>query len=174
MHPILPIKQIERTEFMKIQSQGKIALGFAAVLGASTFVTINVGWAHGGATGVVKERMESMKIMGEAMKDLAAMVKGGKPVDGKTISGHSATLKSAASQITKLFPEGSIHGPSEALPEIWKDWERFKDIAVQLEKDADMLASVSEGDMRSVKIGFVKIGKSCKDCHSDFRKKKAE
>lgn len=174
MHPILPTHQTERTDLMKIQSQGKIILAFAAILGATTLFSINVGWAHGDATGVVKERMEAMKSMGEAMKDLAAMVKGEKPVDGQTLSSHSATLKAAASQITKLFPEGSIHGPSEALPLIWKDWERFKDLAAQLEKDAGNLGAASKGDMRSVKIGFAKIGKSCKDCHSDFRKKKAE
>ncbi len=157
-----------------ISKNGKISLVLAAVLGVASIFTINDGWAHGGATGIVKERMESMKSMGKAMKGVAAMVKGEAPMDDKKISEYAAALKSGATHIPKMFPKGSNEGPSEALPNIWQEWDRFEGLALQLQKDADMLANASSGDPRSVKIGFAKVGKGCKDCHSDFRKKKAE
>ncbi|MCW9045221.1 MAG: cytochrome c [Alphaproteobacteria bacterium] len=151
----------------------KIALVFAAGIGVTT-LAVNTVWAHGGATGIVKERMESMKTMGTAMKGMAAMVKGEAPMDDIKIANFAATLKTGATHIPRMFPKGSNEGPSEALPNIWQEWDRFEEIAQQLQKDADMLASASSKDPRSVKIGFAKVGKACKDCHTDFRKKKAE
>jgi len=147
-----------------------------ATLAATFAIVVSVSapasWAHDGATGIVKERMETMKLMGIAMKDVAAMVKGEKALSEMALANHAATIKAAAAKITRIFPEGSLQEPSAALPAIWDDWERFKAFAIQLEKDADLWASVQAGDMRKVKVGFAKIGKSCKDCHTDFRKKK--
>lgn len=143
-------------------------------LALASAATTGTGWAHGGATGVVKERMESMKSMGDAMKGLAAMVKGQAELDDKALADYAAAIKTGAARIPDLFPKGTNAAPSEALPKIWVEWDKFKDMAEQLEKDADLLANADATDARSVKIGFAKIGKSCKDCHTEYRKKKAK
>ncbi len=93
--------------------------------------------------------------------------------------------------LTKLFPEGSIKHPSEAIPAIWTDWERFGAIAMDLSRYATALsdgagnergaasggyASSSSGDADLATMSpdnlFMKVAGTCKACHQDFRQKK--
>lgn len=86
--------------------------------------------AHSEASGVVKDRMEAMEEMRDAVKRVAPMMSGAAAYDpqavreaARVIEGHSGdALKS-------LFPEGSIQPSSEARPVIWSDWPRFSDLA---------------------------------------------
>ena len=157
---------------MSMKYNLNIAL-FACIAMSALFLNSS-SWAHGGATGVVKERMESMKAMGKAMKGLAAMAKGKAEITDEALKEYGNILKKGATHIPEMFPKGTNDAPSEALSKIWTDWDQFIAIAEQLTKDADALASTSSGDARNVKVGFAKIGKSCKSCHSEFRQKKAE
>lgn len=124
--------------------------------------------AHSGATGIVKKRMEVMKDVGAVMKELGAMVKGEAAFDASTVARRAGDLKAHAAGMPALFPEGSIHGPSEALPQIWKDFEGFTRIASDLESAADRLSGVTEATALPAALGAA--GKSCKACHSDYRK----
>ena len=124
--------------------------------------------AHTGATGIVKERMDVMKDVGAAMKELGAMVKGEASFDAATVTRRAGDLKAHAASMPALFPEGSIHGPSEALPSIWEDFAGFSRIASDLESAADALSSVTDAAALPAALGAA--GKTCKACHSDFRK----
>lgn len=100
--------------------------------------------AHGSATGVVKERMDLMEGMGDAMEILADMFKGEVPYDAETA--RSAALEihdRAGDKIIRLFPENSLHEPSEALPEIWENWEEFESLALQVVDYSDALAKAA-------------------------------
>ena len=126
--------------------------------------------AHSGATGVVKERMEAMKEMGKSIKAIAQMVTGKSPfvADGvkagaRLIAGH------AGEKITMLFPEGSNQHPSEASAEIWTDWKRFSELAIDLETTASGLIDAADQGQESSRAAFGKVAASCKACHSDFR-----
>ena len=128
--------------------------------------------AHGGATGVVKERMELMKSMGDRMKNMGDMVKGKVAFDSASIAASAQEIKQAAPEITHLFPEGSIDKPSEALPRIWKDRGKFDELTETMIQEAAKLSDVATaGDKRSIMIQFTKLGKTCSSCHTDFRKK---
>lgn len=128
--------------------------------------------AHGGATGVVKERMELMKSMGDRMKKMGAMVKGKVTFDSASIAVNAQEIKQAAPEINNLFPEGSTQKPSEALPRIWEEREQFDALTLSMIKEAGKLRDVATaGDRRSVMVQFVKLGKTCSACHTDFRKK---
>lgn len=101
--------------------------------------------AHEGAQGVVKERMMAMESVGEAMKDITAMIRGQTAYDpaamaarARMISGHGGLA------LTRLFPEGSLEMPSEALPEIWADWTRFQALARDLSIQGELLARAVE------------------------------
>lgn len=138
-------------------------LVFAVMLTAPTLTL-----AHSGATGIVKERMDIMKDIGAVMKELGAMVKGEVSFDASAVSRRAGDLKAHAAGMPALFPQGSIHGPSEALPEIWKNFERFSRIASDLESAASALSSVTKATALPAALGAA--GKTCKACHAEFRK----
>lgn len=128
--------------------------------------------AHGGATGIVKERMDLMKSMGDRMKKMAAMVKGKETFDAAWIAVSAQEIKQAAPEIAHLFPEGSLHKPSEALPRIWQERGRFDEMTEQMILEAGRLSDLATaGDRRSIMLQFTRLGKTCSACHTDFREK---
>ena len=100
--------------------------------------------ADAGATGVVKQRIDTMKTIGRSMKGLAKMMKGKafyKP--DKTHALASMIKIYAGAELTKLFPENSLDEPSKALPVIWSDWQKFKMLSDQLSQTAHDLVRMT-------------------------------
>jgi cytochrome c556 len=123
---------------------GALAVSLAA---ASAF-------AHGGATGVVKERMDAMGALKDAMKALSPMMQGKTPYDADFVGQQAAIIgKHAGTDLTELFPEGTLDKPSEARPEIWESWSDF-------ERLAEELATLSEGLALASKNGLMMAGNS--------------
>ena len=109
-----------------------------------------IAFAHSGAKGIVKERMDMMSDIGKSMKTIGTMLRNGE-FDPETAKQAALVIQEHAARIPDLFPDGSINGPSEALPSIWTNWEEFvaaakkKDAnAPQLPKIADTSASVDD------------------------------
>lgn len=129
-------------------------LGGAVAL--SVALTSAFALAHGNASGVVKERMELMEEMKESMKSMSDIFSGKRDYDAQIIKKAARVIeRNAGEALTRLFPEGSRHGPSEARPEIWQEWGRFeyqaallKRYSTALEKAADN-GAVSPGGMPS-------------------------
>ena len=107
----------------------------------TTLLASSVGLAalaHSGATGVMKERMDAMDEMGEAMKRLTPMMRGQTVYDPDVVRSAAETMIGHAGvQMTELFPEGSNGKPSEALDAIWEDWEEFAALAEALRTSAE-------------------------------------
>ncbi|WPZ34560.1 cytochrome c [Thalassobaculum sp. OXR-137] len=117
------------------------AVALAAVIGAGATTAI----AHGGATGVVKERMEAMEALGDAMKELTAMMRGQQDYSPDRVRTLAGTIDShSGAAMTKLFPKDSLDHPSEALPAIWSDWDRFSALSAQLSTYAQALAAAAD------------------------------
>lgn len=76
-----------------------------------------------------------------------------------------------AAQIPKLFPEGSVHEPSEALTVIWDDWEQFMAIATELRETAAALSqeATSASQPSEIASRFAAVAQTCTDCHEQFR-----
>lgn len=162
---------------------GVVLVGMALALSSAVF-------AHSGATGIVKERMDAMKAIGKAMKSLTVMMRGQAEYDADTVKQAAMVVQSHAGQdMTALFPAGSDHPPSEALPAIWQDWPRFELMAGRLavlaqgleraadngiaaasdspsEPDVETLASLPANQV------FTMLTQSCSSCHDAFRLKK--
>lgn len=121
-----------------------------AVIGvaAGVFLATVVGaYAHTGATGVVKERMDLMKSIGDSMKALTDMMRGKQSYDAKRVRELSGRIgEHGGEKMTELFPEGSLEMPSEALPAIWSDWDRFSALAEQLTSYATALQAAAENE----------------------------
>lgn len=114
-------------------------------------------FAHGGATGVVKQRMDAMVMIRDAMKVLTPMMQGKTPYDAAVVKEQARVIGAhGGDALTDLFPEGSLDKPSEARPEIWENWSDFQDLATQLSVYSEglelaaenglMMAGESQGD----------------------------
>lgn len=131
--------------------------------------------AHSGATGVVKERMDRMQTMKQSMKAMGDMVKGKSPLLAEEMEKQSRLILTASEGIPHTFPQGSTESPSEALPTIWQNWDRFVSLSSSLDDQTTKLLSVAAGtDQRAIKVQYVKVAKACRACHADYRKKKEQ
>lgn len=140
-----------------------------AMIGLAAFTTLAL--AHEGATGVVKERMELMKRQQSDMKLIGDMAKGKTPFDAAKATLAASDVATTAKKIQDLFPQGSDGHPSDALPAIWKEWDRFTGNAKELETSADALGAVLAGGNDGWKPAFQKLTDSCKACHETYRAK---
>ena len=157
---------------MKTLSPTIAALGLSlavAVAGAASLVQ-----AHSGATGVVKERMEMMKGMGDAMKAMGPMFKGEAPFDAAVVAEKAAHLAEHAKKIPEMTPEGSMDHPSEALPIIWEDWDGYVESAEKLAEEGAALQEIASNgaDEAKTRAQFIEVSKTCGTCHDKFRKPK--
>ena len=133
--------------------------------------------SHTGATGIVKERMDGMKQMGKLHKRVSSMFK------GKTAFERAAVIEAAdafvlhGSGMAKLFPdtEKSRNGhKTEALPEIWQDWDDFQSRIADFVEKSEVLAAAARAsaDQRALKKPFSSAVESCSGCHKRYRKTK--
>ena len=91
--------------------------------------------AHGGATGIVKERMDGMVALGKAVKAITPMMMGQETYDADKVVEFGASVRAHSGEaLTKLFPEGSGGMLSEAKENVWSDWDEFAALADYLER----------------------------------------
>lgn len=135
--------------------------GLALAITAST-----LAFGHGKATGVVKERMESMVALRDAAKALGGMMKGATPYDAEAVRAHATTIRQHAGEaLTARFPEGTGGKPSEAA-----DNGLMKDMGGHAMEHGDHLDPAMLAAMPADGV-FMMIGKTCSACHEKFRQK---
>lgn len=141
-------------------------------------VVVSAGLAGGTAFAAgdpVKERIDLMKGMGDAIGKLAAILKGEAEFNGANVAAAGETISGNLKKASKLFPNGSAGGKSRAKPEVWSDNATFMKGFDIGEAAAQNVIKVGKEDDE---IGFQEVmgglGKSCKGCHEKFRKPKEE
>lgn len=158
-------------EKSKMLARKTLLVSLCAAVLLSGLIISGFTLAHQGATGVVKERMELMKALGDHMKSMAAMVKGKVPFDAGQMAAGAQAIQDKAPKMVHLFPEGSLRKPSEALPSIWQQWDKFSELAERLTSEAGGLSDIAvAGSRREIMVQFTRVGKTCSGCHTDFRK----
>lgn len=151
---------------MRIWFKHVFAAGLAvAVIGAGLAATQPV-YAD---MGVVKERKATFKKISKANKAIKAAAKAG---DKATAMKQASVIVANADKLAGLFPRGTDRGMlgkkvTRAKPEIWSDWDTFKQKLADLRSVASKVAG---GDMAAAKG----IGKRCGACHKLFRGKKVK
>jgi cytochrome c556 len=143
-----------------------------AIAGAFALVFTTLALAHEGAMGVVKERMDLMDRQKDDMKIIGDMAKGVTPFDAAKATEAARDISVTSKKIPELFPEGSEGGESDALPAIWKEWDRFTKSADDLDRVASDLIAALEAGSAGWKGAFKTVADACKTCHQDFRAKK--
>ena len=131
---------------LSILYKNTISSGAVLVVFCTAFLLApQVALSHGGATGVVKHRMDLMDELKKEMKSLSSMYKGDKQYDPHLVRHASDIINShSGSAITKLFPEGSLSEPSEAKANIWQQWDYFVELAVQQHSISHALFSAAD------------------------------
>ena len=126
-----------------------------------------VSEAHKGATGVVKERMDSFKKSQQDIKALYASIRGGNLDEIKT---YSMSLAEWAAVMPEYFPEGSGGGVSDASAKIWEDFDGFKEAAKKFEVAAlSVVEAANVSDIDAIMAAASTVGDSCKSCHRKFK-----
>jgi cytochrome c556 len=127
-------------------------------------------WAHEGATGITKERMDAMESMSKAMKAIRRCVEGNRNI--AVLQAEVDRIRELAIRIPQWFPPGSDAKPTDALPAIWQRWPDFQERAAQLEQESARLAAMAaSGDFKSIAAQFRVVGQTCSACHADYRQK---
>lgn len=172
---------------------------FAVAIAALTGLSGVAAYAHGGATGIVKQRMNQMVTLRDAMKTLKDQLAAGGAYDATAVAGAAASIKrNAGGHLTSLFPAGSTD-KSEATPAVWTDWPRFEALATDLELYAGALESAAIARIPNVAMvpgmgagmgmapakpdpallatqapfeAFMAVSDTCSACHTVFRQKK--
>ena len=120
--------------------------GISAVIATGSIA--GAVWAHSGATGVVKERMDGMMAMGKSVKEITPMMRGQTDYDPERVRAFAEDMRQHSGEaLTRLFPEGTTGAPSEAKPNIWTDWEEFAALAEQLHTLSEGLALAAENGL---------------------------
>jgi cytochrome c556 len=117
-------------------------------------------------------RHERYEEMGDSMKAISRELKGSAPDVGR-IQREAATLATLASQIPTWFPDGS--GPdaspkTRAKAEIWSNPEGFRQAHESYLRQTESFKRVADGgDIEQIRAAAQELGKSCSNCHDDFR-----
>lgn len=121
---------------------------------------------------IVKYRKSVMLSQAGHMGAAAGIIFG--QVDYKDqLAAHVNALAATLKDVPLLFPKGTEHvGKTKALKKVWTENKEFKKKAKDAEDKADALAKVvAAGDTAKYVPAFKDLGKACKACHKDFRKK---
>ena len=117
---------------------------------------------------VVADRQRLMKLNGASWADAQAKLKAG---NAEGVAVNAETMALIATQITALFPEGSLTDKSKAKPEIWQKWPEFesavKNYGMQAEKLRDAARTKDLAATEAVAKDFGR--QACGTCHTPFR-----
>ncbi len=129
-----------------------------------------LAWAHKGASGVMKERMDFMSSLGEQTKSMAMMVRGRTVLDWSVIEQAGQRAVSIGETLPKKFPKDSFHKPSEAKTLILEEPETFASLSAALVQAGHALtAAAQRADEAAFAVAFSDYAQSCKECHSRYR-----
>ncbi|MCL1080076.1 cytochrome c [Parashewanella spongiae] len=125
-----------------------------------------------GVEDAIQYRKAAFGLMAHNFGEMAAMLKGKKPMD-KVIFAQRANNVAALAQLPhEGFIEGSDKGETDVLAKIWKNKSDFDDKMKALQISANQLAKVSQlDDIKAIKKAFGATGKNCKSCHKSYKQR---
>lgn len=127
--------------------------------------------AHDGATGIIKQRHDAMKSLGQTMKAWKAVLDAGSSSDQAEVKAIADRLAAAAgSRLLALFPKDGPRHMTAAQPIIWTQWDVFDRLAMALDARAVSLAK-ARSDIVLLRSEFKAVGQICRECHDRFRKR---
>ena len=124
-------------------------------------------FAHDGATGIIKERMDKFQKSKSLMKEIN---KGLQNNNFSVITKSSEKLVVWAQEMGNYFPEGSDIPPSKASSDIWNDPDGFKKAIKNFELASLELSMKSQNkNMDQTIASFRNLAGTCKGCHQKYK-----
>ena len=122
----------------------------------------------------IAHRQGELRRLGAAMRVIGRFLK----AEGANVADVGASaevIRAIAGEFShELFPEGTAIGVgrSAARPEIWQEWDIFKERATALQGAAGRLvAAAAAGNAEAVRAPIVAVAQACGACHELFRRK---
>jgi cytochrome c556 len=125
----------------------------------------------------IKARKAEMQLRSFNAGPLFAMAKGKMPYDAKKAQMHAANLKLLLDlknggawmkgTSNKEYPDDTT-----SLPKIWETWPKIADYGKDYAKAVNAVVAVAGNGQDALKGKIKDLGKACKECHDEFRKKK--
>lgn len=120
----------------------------------------------------IAQRHDTYEAISDAFKVIRTELDTSSP-DLTKIEAEAASINEKAQGISELFPAGTSVDDgydTEALATIWEKPEEFTAATQALiDASAEMQSLAAAGDLEAVKAQVGVLGKSCKDCHDNFR-----
>ena len=121
----------------------------------------------------IKERMHLMKENNDNAKVVVQMVKGQRPYDAKVVTAAFAQWHETAEKLPSLFPPDSkTGGKTRAAPKIWENKKDFDAKAAAFGKAVADNRAKAESSLDGLKVALNAVGKTCSNCHDDYRLEK--
>lgn len=151
------------TSFMKKALIGGIAL--SALLGGITMAQADETNPN------IVHRQAMFKTLAGNLTALKAILLLGHEAKGDA-NDHAMAIKNTLVRLGNDFPTTSAKGETRALPAIWENSAKFKEVYENALMKADALVAATQGnDMAASVAAFKGMAGACKACHDDFRKK---
>ncbi len=139
------------------------------LLPIAVFALISAAFAHQGATGIVKERMDRFA---QSRTDLKSSFTDLKAGQFDAVIAKARTMAEWGRDMPSYFPDGSDGAPSEAAAAIWQDKDGFTAAANVFADAADhVIITAQTGDAAATGAALKKLGATCGACHRKYRLK---
>ena len=129
----------------------------------------SVAFAHSGVKDKnVKERMMVMKEMAGNTKIIGQMLKGKTSFDSNQVKLALERLSALSLETPKVFTINATDPKSEAMPNIWDEFDEFTKLSKDLAETSIVLAN-SVATIEDLRPALKKVSSGCKACHSRYR-----
>ncbi len=129
----------------------------------------SVAFAHSGVKNKnVKERMMVMKEMAGNTKIIGQMLKGKTSFDSNQVKLALERLSALSLETPKVFTINATDPKSEAMPNIWDEFDEFTKLSKDLAETSIVLANSVENP-EDLRPALKRISSGCKACHSRYR-----
>lgn len=143
---------------MKVRTLFAVALLVA--LGASAVIA---------QSDPIAARKALMKGNDDGARVLVAMMRGTAPYDASKVDPVFAQWSDTAQKLPGLFPDSSRTGDTRAAPKIWQAKADFDAKAAEFGKAVADNRDKAKQSLDGVKAAVAAVGKSCDNCHADYR-----
>ncbi|MEJ2620603.1 MAG: cytochrome c [Candidatus Thiodiazotropha sp.] len=119
----------------------------------------------------VEYRQGLMNVFSWNMKAMGDMMKGKAEFEKQRFAAHAEELASASKfKLMDGFPEDSESEESDALAEIWMDFDDFEAKYKDFSRAAQALSKTAQtGEKASIGAALKETGKRCKACHKKYK-----
>lgn len=121
---------------------------------------------------LVKQRQSAMTLIGKYFGPLGGMAQGKVPFDAKIVQRNAGYLDALSEMPWDGFDPSTKGEKSRALPALFEQGDKVKDAVQRFQSEIDKLVQVSKGgDEAAIKAQIGAVGKTCANCHDNFRAK---